>query len=594
MLSSSLPSSSSSPTSHLHATNSLASVVMEALHNATSSYTISTSDSRRSSSSSSILGFDDDPRGIAGQSLGLESGSDPSDGYMISSTFDNSLAGIPVGDGGPSDNFGGGDPDDPMTWGATTIMVLKILVVSVIIFAAIFGNLLVMISVARHYKLRTTTNYFIVSLACADILVAAFAMTFNASVAITGRWIFNRVICDFWNSCDVLFSTASIMHLCCISLDRYYAIIKPLDYPMKITARTVAYMLAVVWVSSSLISFVPIFTGWYTTEEHLRNLERHPDMCEFVVNTPYALISSSVSFWLPCTVMLFTYWKIYMEATKQEKFMQRSQVMPQAHHRPKTDQNQQNQRKLRANSTDGKDQISVHSAATTPQPGGPVGGQHPLPRNSHTGGPDDPESGQSTPTKRSINKMKREHKAAKTLGIIMGAFIACWLPFFIGYVTLTVCDVCKDKTPPIVVDILFWIGYFNSSLNPIIYAYFNREFREAFKETIQNVFCRCLQMDCLQTRRHHSGRGQYAPTSQNAVNATNYSTTTTMYKSSADRTSAMREENFGLVENKYVVVMTEELNGSPDSDINCLTAQTEECMTHNNNHRYRSWVALRI
>ena len=383
---------------------------------------------------------------------------------------------------------GAADDADPVSgsWATTTVTVLKVLAVSVIIFAAIFGNLLVIISVCRHYKLRITTNYFIVSLACADILVAAFAMTFNASVAITGRWLFNQGICDFWTSCDVLFSTASIMHLCCISLERYYAIIKPLDYPMKITGRTVGWMLAIVWVSSALISFVPIFTGWYTTEEHLKNKVTQPEKCEFVVNTPYALISSSVSFWLPCCVMLFTYWRIFVEATRQEKQLYRSQLAP----------------------------ATVRSSAEATR--------------GATAAGDDPESGQSTPTKRSINKMRREHKAAKTLGIIMGAFIACWLPFFIGYVTMTVCASCRNHTPPVVVDIMFWIGYFNSSLNPVIYAYFNREFREAFKETIQNVFCRCLQLDCLQTRRSNS----YA--------ATNFSCT---YKSTQD---------IGLVENKYV------------------------------------------
>jgi hypothetical protein len=40
--------------------------------------------------------------------------------------------------------------------------------------------------------------------------------------------------------------------------------------------------------------------------------------------------------------------------------------------------------------------------------------------------------------------------------------------------------------PPVVVAIVFWIGYFNSALNPLIYAYFNREFRAAFKKTLQS------------------------------------------------------------------------------------------------------------
>ncbi|GIY08575.1 octopamine receptor beta-1R [Caerostris extrusa] len=113
--------------------------------------------------------------------------------------------------------------------------------------------------VYRNHKLRITTNYFVVSLAFADTLVALLAMTFNASHMIAGKWIFNQTVCDFWNSCDVLFSTASIMHLCCISVDRYYAIIKPLEYPTKITAKLVAVMIACVWFSSGLISFIPIF-----------------------------------------------------------------------------------------------------------------------------------------------------------------------------------------------------------------------------------------------------------------------------------------------------------------------------------------------
>jgi len=64
------------------------------------------------------------------------------------------------------------------------------------------------------------TNYFVVSLAVADMLVALCAMTFNASVEISGRWMFGSLMCDIWNSFDVYFSTASIMHLCCISVDR--------------------------------------------------------------------------------------------------------------------------------------------------------------------------------------------------------------------------------------------------------------------------------------------------------------------------------------------------------------------------------------
>ena len=56
-----------------------------------------------------------------------------------------------------------------------------------VILAAIFSNLLVIFSVVLYPRLRGINNYFLVSLAFADLLVACFAMTFNATQEILGR-----------------------------------------------------------------------------------------------------------------------------------------------------------------------------------------------------------------------------------------------------------------------------------------------------------------------------------------------------------------------------------------------------------------------
>lgn len=108
-------------------------------------------------------------------------------------------------------------PEEQSTWEFLVIILVKSMVMGFIILAALFGNLLVMVSVMRHRKLRVITNYFVVSLALADMLVAIWAMCFNASVELTGgRWLFGYFMCDVWNSLDVYFSTVSILHLCCI------------------------------------------------------------------------------------------------------------------------------------------------------------------------------------------------------------------------------------------------------------------------------------------------------------------------------------------------------------------------------------------
>lgn len=82
-------------------------------------------------------------------------------------------------------------------------------------------------------------------------------------------------------------------------------------------------MLVIVWLFPAMLSFVPIFLGWYTTEAHLEYLRNHPHMCEFKVNKLYSIISSSVSFWIPGIVMILMYYKIYKEADRQERLLYR-------------------------------------------------------------------------------------------------------------------------------------------------------------------------------------------------------------------------------------------------------------------------------
>ncbi|XP_076644744.1 octopamine receptor beta-2R isoform X2 [Halictus rubicundus] len=300
--------------------------------------------------------------------------------------------------------FGNSSYTNDQKWTLPTTIAKGCLLGSIIL-TALFGNLLVMVSVMRHRKLRIITNYFVVSLALADMLVAMFAMTFNASVQMTGKWLFGYFMCDVWNSLDVYFSTSSILHLMCISVDRYWAIVKPLKYPIIMTKKVAAYMLLACWVMPAFISFVPIFMGWYTTVENSTYRRKHPDLCEFKVNKIYVIFSSSISFWIPCTIMTLTYLAIFKEANEQEKQMHsRMGNVMLLSHRPSKDLNNLNGE---LNSAGSSKTLTLNEISTD---------------HLHT------------PTKdKNIMKMKREHKAARTLGIIMGTFIICWLPFFLCF-----------------------------------------------------------------------------------------------------------------------------------------------------------------
>lgn len=108
---------------------------------------------------------------------------------------------------------------------------------------------------------QVVQNYFIVSLAVADILVALCVMPFHIINTALGHWPFSALFCNAWLTCDILMCTASILNLCAIAVDRYRAIHDPLNYVRMRTKRRVLVGVALVWIVSAAIS-VPPLLGW--------------------------------------------------------------------------------------------------------------------------------------------------------------------------------------------------------------------------------------------------------------------------------------------------------------------------------------------
>ena len=313
--------------------------------------------------------------------------------------------------------------DTGMHHTSNAVTMIKATAMCVIILLAVFGNTLVIISVWKFSSLRTTAHAFIISLAVSDLLVALLAMPFNAVQVIRGQWMFNKLMCNIYNANDVLFSTASILNLCCISVERFLPILNPYP-PNGLTRCQVVVMLICVWGFSSLISHIPIHTGLYTNEVINIGGPIQHGICVFEVNKIYAAISSSISFWIPGVIIIVMNINTYRLAAKH------------------------------------------------------LMGNH----GSHS-------------------KVRMEMKLAKTLGIIMACFLLCWLPFFLWYVISTFCGPEKCPTPGVVEDILFWVGYFNSAMNPIIYAFHNKNFQKAFRELLK-----CYKLKCCSTHRPLSYR----------------------------------------------------------------------------------------
>ncbi|RWS26759.1 hypothetical protein B4U80_07664 [Leptotrombidium deliense] len=78
---------------------------------------------------------------------------------------------------------------------------------------------------------------------------------------------------------------------------------------------------------------------------------------------------------------------------------------------------------------------------------------------------------------------KRERKAAKILVIITVTFLICWIPFFFFAILLPLCGEYCNPGNSVLIFVL-WLGWVNSTLNPIIYTVFSPEFRAAFERIL--------------------------------------------------------------------------------------------------------------
>ncbi|NWQ68332.1 HRH2 protein, partial [Pachyramphus minor] len=291
------------------------------------------------------------------------------------------------------------------------------LILTLIDLITLLGNTVVFICPVVEKRLRTVTYMFIMSLAMADFLVACLVMPFSIIYEVTGMWLFGKLFCKVWISFDVMFCTASIVTLCFISLDRYCSVVTPYHYSRRMSRGRCIVMTCMVWVYSSLISFLPVMQGWNEIPGVDFDAGRE---CIFVTNWIFAIVASALAFFVPFMVMCSMYFFIYRASR-----LKATRIMSQT--------------------------LEIH--------------YHPNSKRQ--------------------NHLQLENKATRTISIIISVFVLCWLPYFVLNVWLAARG--TDSTSTVLADtfkIITWLGYCNSTINPMLYAFLNRDFQRALKKLL--------------------------------------------------------------------------------------------------------------
>lgn len=390
-------------------------------------------------------------------------------------------------------------------------LVLLCIILGMMIVVTIVGNVFVIVAIILERTLQGVSNYLILSLAVTDLMVAVLVMPISVIHQVSNKWFLGNEMCDMWISFDVLCCTASILHLVAISFDRYWGV-SNIDYIRRRNARKIIIMIFIVWVLSVTISIPPLF-GW---KDNKITAEDTGD-CFISQDLGYTVFSTSLAFYFPLTLMIVLNYKIYMTARtriRKKRFSGQSRQVPEttvtaadggvgSQNSSGSDVSQDgysaynNGSCLNMNEVSRMDEISrVETAIEFPTdnclvpPTSPT--QLTVPgklyvvcksparsNNNHK----KVKNREKEKMRRERIEMKRERKAARVLGIITGAFVACWLPFF---TMALIGPFCRQyvEFPDAMMSIFLWLGYFNSSLNPILYTIFNPSFRTAFRKIL--------------------------------------------------------------------------------------------------------------
>uniref|UniRef100_A0A452FHE0 G protein-coupled receptor 161 n=3 Tax=Capra hircus TaxID=9925 RepID=A0A452FHE0_CAPHI len=302
-----------------------------------------------------------------------------------------------------------------------------IAIVIITVFVCL-GNLVIVITLYRKSYLLTLSNKFVFSLTLSNFLLSVLVLPFVVTSSIRKEWIFGVVWCNFSALLYLLISSASMLTLGIIAVDRYYAVLYPMAYPMKITGNRAVMVLAYIWLHS-LIGCLPPLFGWSSVEF---------DEFKWMCVAAWHREPGYTAFWqiwcalLPFLVMLVCYGFIFRVARIKAR--------------------------------------KVHCGAVVTVE---VGVQRTGRKNSSTS---TSSSGSRKSTLQGVVYSANQCKALVTILVVIGAFMVTWGPYMVVITSEALWG--KNCVSPTLETWATWLSFTSAICHPLIYGLWNKTVRK--------------------------------------------------------------------------------------------------------------------
>ncbi|XP_054287538.1 QRFP-like peptide receptor [Macrosteles quadrilineatus] len=333
-----------------------------------------------------------------------------------------------------------------------------LVVYSVTMVLGIIGNSLIIFTICRYRRMKSTTNVFLASLASADLLLIIICIPVKLAKLFSYGWTLGLFLCKLLHYMQSVSAICSVLTLTAMSVERYYAIVHPMKAKYLCTISQAKKIILCIWLASFLLATPMLVVQILEVVG-----EKHPaywctrnrdDVALWRLHELYMLMLILV---IPTAVMACTYTCICWEVWS---------VM-----------------QARYDMTSGKATLTCENFPLSCK--------------------------RTTSFKQSFKANQEENNTVKQvikmLVMIVVVFVICWAPMLIDN-CLTAWQVLASERPGSILKHMYTIftlmAYFNSCVNPIVYGFMSKNFRESF----QKALCLCWrrsprrQLSVSQTR----------------------------------------------------------------------------------------------
>jgi len=311
---------------------------------------------------------------------------------------------------------------------STPTTVILALVFTLFAVVTIAGNTLVIAAFAIDRKLRSFGNYFILNLAVSDVIVGMLIAVY-APYALSGCWRLTRTGCLVFLLLDYVVPLASAWNMALISLDRYWSVAHAVEYRVRQTvSRTVALM-AVPW-TAGVVWYGPTVLFWPVLVGRAADDDESVCRVPFYDHVGYLIASSCIEFAAPFVTVTTINILIYINIRRRSRGLV---------------------------STANRSDLSGYRG----------------------------DVGLCGKKSKAQATLMRDKRSARSLAILVVVFLITWAPFETSAFVDQICGLC---IPGSVSELVFWLLWLNSTINPILYPFLQQRFRIAFMRILGRLF----------------------------------------------------------------------------------------------------------